>query len=48
MSYLVERAFPTRDYIRDRFPDAHARPLALLYVQRIVHGFVKILAIRKR
>jgi hypothetical protein len=48
LSYLVERAFPTRDYIRDRFPDAYARPLALLYVQRIVHGFAKILAFRRR
>jgi hypothetical protein len=47
LSYLAERAFPTHAYMRDRFPGAYARPLPLLYVERIVHGFAKILPFRR-
>lgn len=48
MSYLAQRAFPTNDYMRERFPDAAARPLPFLHAQRIVDGLGKVFTARGR
>ncbi len=39
--YLGERAFPVREYMRERYPD-DARPLPLLHARRFVEGIARI------
>jgi len=38
LAYLGERLFPTREYMREQYPDAAAHSLPLLYLQRVVAG----------
>ena len=42
ISYLANRAFPTPEYMRERFPDSTARSLSRLHLRRLREGLSKL------
>ena len=38
LAYLAQRAFPAREYMRERFPDSATRSLAFLHARRLFEG----------
>jgi hypothetical protein len=42
LAYLAERAFPSREYMRERYPEAAARSLPRLHAKRWLEGLGKL------
>ena len=47
-NYLAERAFPSREYVRERYPESSASPLPLLHARRWLEGLGKMVRARRR
>ena len=47
LTYLAARAFPAREYMRECYPDAPGRTLAVLHARRMINGLGRMLAARK-
>ena len=46
LGYLAARAFPSGEYMRERFPDSPARALPVLHTRRWIEGLGNLLRVR--
>ncbi len=48
LAYLAERAFPSREYMLERYPESSSRPLPALHARRWLEGLGNLLHLRRR